>query len=192
MGIKTDWEIVHYCRRYGKRYFDTIVRRYFPLVLNICYRFLGDAETAEDAAQDIFLKAYEGLGSAQDRGQPFRNWLCRIASNHCRNLLKRTRRGWEIVNSGQADFWYENSPFEVPGNPGLERREEIKLVNRALSAVPFKERAVLVLHSIAELGVPEIAEILHKPEYTIRRRLRKAKERLKKCVLHFSLADNER
>jgi RNA polymerase sigma-70 factor (ECF subfamily) len=70
--------------------FTQLVEAYQTPVYNLCYRMLGEAELAEDAAQETFLKAYQNL-NRYDRERSFATWLLSIAAHHCIDKLRRRR-----------------------------------------------------------------------------------------------------
>src|SRR5512136_1470348 len=73
--------------------FANLVSRYQRQVYNLSYRMLGNPEDAEDAAQEVFLRAYTALPSFE-LGRKFSSWLLSIASNLCIDILRRRRFAW--------------------------------------------------------------------------------------------------
>ena len=70
--------------------FDTLMRQHQGRVLAVCQRMLGNRAEAEDATQEVFVKAYHQAGRLEPRGQVY-TWLYRVAMNHCLNQLRRRR-----------------------------------------------------------------------------------------------------
>ena len=89
MENKDDWQIVQACKT-DKKQFDHLVKRHYELVVNISFRILLSSEKAKDAAQEIFLKAYQWIDKLKE-DQPFKHWLCKITSNHCINLYNKNQ-----------------------------------------------------------------------------------------------------
>src|SRR5215212_4654674 len=85
--------------------FAQLVEAYKSPVYNLAYRMLGNAAEAEDAAQEVFLRAYMKLAS-YDRARKFSTWLLAITSNYCIDLLRR-RRGTQI-NLDDIEFVVES------------------------------------------------------------------------------------
>jgi RNA polymerase sigma-70 factor (ECF subfamily) len=177
-----DWELVELCLQDKNRHIPELIRRHYEFVVNLCYRFLLDTDLAREAAQDVFVRVYDNIEKIAHKKRPFAHWLCRVTANHCRNLGKRERRGKVIIENGKVDFWYEGSPFAPPDHLSSERRKTVEMVNGALAHLPVDERIVLVLREVAELDVGEIAKIQHAPAYTIRRRLHRAKDRVRRYI----------
>src|SRR4051812_10896837 len=82
----TDDQLVSACRDGRRDAFDVIVERHRRNIYQVCYRFVGNHEDASDLAQDVFLRAYRGLGKFKQRSS-LATWLYRIAVNVCLNRL---------------------------------------------------------------------------------------------------------
>src|ERR671938_2071240 len=92
--------------------FGRLMHRYAGAVYNLAYRMLGDAQDAEDASQEIFLRAYTRLASF-DRERRFSTWLLSIGSNYCFDRLRRRRFAWVTL---------EDAAFALPSQErGPER-----------------------------------------------------------------------
>src|ERR671933_381080 len=81
--------------------FNALVRLYEGRIYNLCYRMLGDADSAADAAQDAFLSAFRNLRSF--RGGSFRSWMLRIATNTCYDALRARKRRNAISLDMESD-----------------------------------------------------------------------------------------
>src|ERR671929_1276874 len=81
--------------------FNELVRLFEGRVYNLCYRMLGDAESAADAAQDAFLSAFRNLRSF--RGGSFRSWMLRIATNTCYDALRARKRRPSVSLDSETD-----------------------------------------------------------------------------------------
>jgi RNA polymerase sigma-70 factor (ECF subfamily) len=171
-------ELIRLCKEGDRRAFGDLVRRYYGLIVNICYRILQDSSMAADAAQDSFVKAYESIKSFEHKGIPFKNWLCRIAANVSKNMYRRNKLEAKIFQNQDYDFLETSSPFEAEADQILERREQIEMVNKALKKVKLSNRIAFILFEITELSVKDIAVILHLPEFSVRRRIVKAREQI--------------
>src|SRR5437764_3167310 len=81
--------------------FNALVRLYEGRVYNLCYRMLGDADSAADAAQDAFFSAFRNLRGF--RGGSFRSWMLRIATNTCYDALRARKRRPSVSLDAAAD-----------------------------------------------------------------------------------------
>ena len=151
--------------------FDALVVRYQRRVLNTCWRYVGDAEAAADAAQNVFVKAWLGLGKFRGRAT-FSSWLYRIAVNECLNMkAKRARRRAEPLDELTPD------PAADPEQQRVEA-DVSRLVRAALDALPPKQRVALILSKYEGLSYREIAAALETSVPAVESLLFRAKQNL--------------
>jgi len=151
-----------------------------PAALSDCFRdhgariwrlargMLGQSADADDATQEIFLRAREKAASFDGRGA-FGAWLRRLAVNHCLNRLSERRRRDLRIESDAPDT------VALDSTPAIETREALE---QALARLPVDQRTVLVLRELDGLSYREIAETLELPIGTVMSRLARARERL--------------
>jgi RNA polymerase sigma-70 factor (ECF subfamily) len=153
--------------------FGQLMHRYTGAVYSLAYRMLGNPQDAEDAVQEIFLRAYTRLESF-DRTRKFSTWLLSIASNYCIDRLRRRRFNWLTLDD--VAFWLESE------RPGPERnalvREQQRIVQEALQRLPETYRLVTVLRYLHDLSYDEIAQVTGLTESTIKTRLHRARHML--------------
>lgn len=167
-------DLIAQARRGDKRAFGELVRRHRKGVVNVVQWMCGDANMAEDAAQEAFVRAWQHLPSYRPRS-PFRNWLYRIATNAARDSLRRER---EMVDIDALDL-----PSSDPGSRAIvEREERAEQVRGAVLALPPASRAVLVLREYEGLSYREIADTLGIPIGTVMSRLNYARNRLREAL----------
>lgn len=153
--------------------FGQLMHRYAGAVYNLAYRMLGNAEDAEDASQEIFLRAYTRLTSF-DRERRFSTWLLSIGSNYCIDRLRRRRFAWLTL---------DDAAYALPSSqPGPERsaldHEQRVIVQQALQKLPEAYRLVMVLRYWQDLSYDEIATATGLTESTIKTRLHRARHML--------------
>lgn len=153
--------------------FNGLVERYAGAVYNHAYRMLNNRQDAEDAVQEIFLRAYTRLESF-DQTRRFITWLLTIAANYCIDRLRRQRGSWQTLDD--VAFWLPST------RPGPERlaieRERRELVQQALQQLPEGYRLVAVLRYWHDLSYQEIAETAGLTEATVKTRLHRARKML--------------
>jgi RNA polymerase sigma-70 factor (ECF subfamily) len=157
--------------------FGQLMHRYAGAVYNLAYRMLGSAEDAEDASQEIFLRAYTRLASF-DRQRRFSTWLLSIGSNYCIDRLRRRRFAWMTL---------DDAAFALPSQErGPERtaivHEQQAIVQRALQKLPENYRTVTVLRYWNDLSYEEIAKVTGLTESTIKTRLHRARHMLAEAL----------
>ncbi len=176
-----DAELVQRCWEGDQDAFRELVLRYEKMVYNLAYRMLRDREDARDAAQEIFLSVFRSL--PYFRGDcAFRTWLYRVASNECISKSKRRSRR---RSSEKAINWEERQAMEARIGERLsmataEQEERDHLLHQAIDGLPEKYRIVVVLHYLEGLAYEEIAEVLFVPLGTVKTRLFRAKDLLRK------------
>ena len=134
--------------------FDVIVERHRRTVYSVCYRFTGNHEDASDLAQDVFVRAWRGLGRFKGQSA-FTTWLYRIAVNVCLNRVSAKTVTLEPLQSDR----FVDTHAEDPG-AGLLELERAAAVRHAIATLPRKQRATLILRAYHELSHKQIAEIL--------------------------------
>jgi RNA polymerase sigma-70 factor (ECF subfamily) len=150
----TDAQLVEACRRGDRAAFDVIVERHRRTVYQLCYRFAGNHEDASDLSQDVFLRAYRGLHSFRG-GSSLATWLYRIGVNACLNRVSVKKPITEDLDARQHVDTRTESPSER-----VLREERGARVREAITQLPPKQRATLVLRMYQELSHEEIADVL--------------------------------
>ncbi len=159
--------------------FAGIVERYTPLLYSLAFRTLGRGEEAEEAVQEIFLRAFRALPRFRlDRR--FHPWLYTIALNYLRTVARRQRRrrGLRLVRLGEE--------LEAVADPGpqptaaLELEDGERLAQEALAGLPPLYREVFLLREVEGLSVHDTADTLGIPEGTVKIRLHRARRELAK------------
>lgn len=149
---------------------EELIDQFGDDILRLCIAYLGDRQLAEDAFQETFIKAWKHLPSF--RGEcSLKTWLCRIAVNTCRDLL---RSGW-------FRMWRRSQPVEqLLELQAADEPEKNAAVRDAVLALPGKYREVVVLYYNRNMKLKEMAEALNLPIHTVSTRLRRARGLLEK------------
>lgn len=176
-GTETELDLIALARQGDRRAFGELVRRHRAGVINVVYRMCGDANLAEDAAQEAFIRAWQHLHNYQPRS-PFRNWVYRIATNVALDVLRRERETVDIDG-----LPLEASDEEPEAN--VEGEERSERVRQAVLALPPASQTVLVLREYEGLSYQEIADTLNIPMGTVMSRLNYARDRLRKSLAPY-------
>lgn len=153
--------------------FGQLMHQYAGAVYNLAYRMLGNAQDAEDAAQEIFLRAYTRLESF-DQTRRFSTWLLSIGSNYCIDRLRRRRFAWLTLDD--VAFWLPSND-RTPEHSALDSDQQAT-VQRALQRLPENYRLVTVLRYWHDMSYGEIAQTTGLTESTIKTRLHRARHML--------------
>jgi len=165
--------------------FNGLMRLYEGRVYNVCYRMLGDADSAADAAQDAFLSAFRNLRSF--RGGSFRSWMLRIATNTCYDVLRARKRRPAVSLDADGDDEDDSSSLQIadaaesPDDFAL-RRELAAAIQHGLAALPEEQRIILILSDIQGLAYEEIAQITSTNLGTVKSRLSRGRARLREVL----------
>jgi RNA polymerase sigma-70 factor (ECF subfamily) len=165
--------------------FAELVTRYQSQIVNYVCRMLGNYEDAVDLSQDVFLKAYSALGSYKPQ-YPFAAWLFRIARNAAIDEIRKRRL---VTVSLDAPVELEDGSVgrEVE-SPGLDPEdaylgvEFADRVSAAIDELPEKYREAIILRHAADLSYDEIAEALELPLGTVKTRIFRARDALRRSL----------
>jgi RNA polymerase sigma-70 factor (ECF subfamily) len=162
--------------------FGELVRRYQDRLFNTVYRFLENADDAQDVVQEAFLSAYQSLDGFKGDSQFF-TWLYRIAVNTAISHRRKRRITLRIENRNGEESLDPADPSESnrPGH-AIEQDEEAVRVHRALSRLSEEHRMVLVMKDMEGQKYEAMAEILGVPIGTIRSRLHRARTELRELL----------
>ena len=158
----------------GPPEFAELYAAHSKFVYYLALRLLGDPTQAEDAAHDVFLKAFHHLH--QFRGDSgMRTWLYRITVNHCQNCLRR----WQHRNvlSNADEYIWENTPSQEE-NPlrVLEIKELGQRIQKTLDRLPEEYRVLLLLVADEQLSYDEMAELTDQSTDAVRGKLHRARK----------------
>jgi RNA polymerase sigma-70 factor (ECF subfamily) len=154
--------------------FEAIVRKYEDKIYNLCRYMLRDPEDAQDAAQDVFLKAYRALKDFRPDSSLY-PWIYRIAVTTCIDYRRKSRR-----ERSRSEPLNEVLPSAEPFPESLYASKEItEALDLALQKLPEKLRGAIVLREIEELSYEEIAQVLHTSPGTVKSRISRAREQLR-------------
>jgi RNA polymerase sigma-70 factor (ECF subfamily) len=182
-GSAPEHELVADCRTGNPEAFTRLVRLHEGMVVNLAARLLGNLEEGRDVAQEVFLQVFRMLARFEGRST-LRTWIYRITVNQCHNR----RRFWQRRRRDR-ELPLEETALRVPV-PAEQRsaspyeaalqRERARQVQAALSRLRFDQRAVLVLREIEGLSCEEVAAALGLPEGTVKSRLSRAREAMRR------------
>ena len=176
-----DVELIHRVLDGDDTAFTALVKKYQKPVHALVWRKIGDFHVAEEITQDTFLKAYQGLATLK-KPQSFASWLYVIAANHCRTWLRKKRLQTqsleETSRAGLEKATYSEYVIEENERTAVEAQREI--VKKLLAKLQESERTVLTLYYFSEMSSAEIGTFLGVSANTIRSRLRRAQQRLRK------------
>lgn len=131
-----------------------LIARHSPKVLSVCRRMLGDRAAAEDAAQETFLKLWEGAAKWRNGEARLETWLYRVAANACVDRHRSSRRLAPEEAAG------EQIDGAISAEERLSHVDRRRMVERALAGLPEKQRTAMTLRHFQDLSNGEIAETM--------------------------------
>jgi len=159
-------------RRGDQAAFSRLVEAYQRPVYNLCYRMLGNAPEAEDAAQETFVRMYTKLHTYQP-DRKLSSWVLSIASHYCIDRLRRRRGQWLSLDEEPVAA---TLPSQNRGPDELAMRAESRdEVQRLVDMLPAAYRVPLILRYWHDLSYAEIAEVMGLTVQAVKSRLHRAR-----------------
>jgi len=186
----SDLELARTAQGGDESAFEEIMRRYSPRVFRFASKFFRQRSLVEEAAQEVFLKAFTELGSYEGRGS-MEGWLTRITTNTCINMLRKSKRRPELTAADLTDDesdWLDRNLSAA----ALEKFESTQrsivaadLAGRVMDGLSADDQLVLTLVDGEDASVKDVAEMTGWSEskvkvqtFRARRRMRRAVEKL--------------
>lgn len=167
--------------------FGDVVSFYQNKIYQHCFRMLGNAHEAEDMAQEAFIRAYVNIHSFDDR-RKFSTWLYRIATNLTIDRIRKRKPDYfldaEIKGTEGLNMYSQLASEErLPGEE-VEGLELQRYIHHEISQLPPKYRSIIILRYLEEFSLREISEILDIPLGTVKTRIHRGREALRKRLRH--------
>jgi RNA polymerase sigma-70 factor (ECF subfamily) len=156
MTSRSDQELVEDFQRGNESSFNELILRYQERLYWVARRFVQDHDNADDVVQDVFCRAYEGLGKFRGESGIY-TWLYRITVNLALNAVRRQK---------VREFFRIDEILDVKDEHGeqpdehLEKKEQKQLIEQAVAQLPEKQKAVFILRYYDEMPYEEIAKIM--------------------------------
>lgn len=163
--------------------FADIVSLYQHKLYQVCYRMLSNKQEAEDIAQEAFVRAYMNLHTF-DQKRKFSTWLYRIATNLCIDRIRKKKPDYyldaEVAGTEGLDLYSQVAAEDQLPEETLVQMELQERIQYEIGRLPDKYRSVIVLKYIEELSLQEISDILDMPLGTVKTRIHRGREALRK------------
>ncbi len=178
-----DTRLVKLALKGDQRAFAEIVDLYKDKIFHLGYRMLSNRHEAEDVVQETFLRVYKSL-DRYDPKQKFSTWIYRIATNLCIDRLRKRKPSFSL----DAELNDQDSADGYALIPGDERTPESEylltetqqLIHQAIDSLPDKYKTVMILRYLQELSLQEISDVMDMPVTTIKTRVHRGREFLRK------------
>lgn len=164
--------------------FAEIVRRYSPRVFSTASRFFRQRSLVEEAAQEVFLKAFTQLGSFEGRGS-MEGWLTRIATNTCLNMIRGAKRRPELTVSDLSeteDDWIEQQLADSEQASVENNLVAADLADRLLSVLSPEDQQALLMIDGEQASIKEVAEATGWSESKVKVRAFRARKKVREAM----------
>jgi len=184
-GMSPDRErsCVRDAKKGDHRAFSDLVRAHQKRIYHLIYRFCPDHDTADELAQETFVKAYENLHTFREEYR-FGSWISAIASNLAINYLKHQKRQVSMQDYPIDEIVEDTNPSRNPSS-ALSDKELREKLKKEVDNLPPEYKAAFVLRMYEDLSYDEIAKRLKIEVGTVMSRLFRARSRLKKALQEF-------
>jgi RNA polymerase sigma-70 factor (ECF subfamily) len=174
-------------RKGDQRAFAEIVSIYKDKLYHLAYRMTGSRQEAEDVVQETFLRVYKNL-DRYDENQKFSTWIYRIATNLCIDRLRK-RRAVYSLDAESSDHEGLDGYAMLPSDDKTPESELLlsetqRLIHEAMATLPAKYKSVMVLRYLQDLSLQEISDVLNMPVTTVKTRVHRGREFLRKKLEH--------
>ena len=169
---------------------EEIVHRFNRRIYNICYRFAGGADDAEDLTQEVFIKIYRTMASFDAGKASFNTWVTTVARNLLVDHFRKTRNE-RITDSMDAPIGEEDEGrslserIEDKGVSPVEHVEKLQtkqMVHEALQKLSPELREAVILRDLQDMDYREIAAVLKVPEGTVKSRINRGRTELARLL----------
>ncbi len=180
-----DLKIIEFCLLGNTQIFSRLIDNYKNMVYNLAYRMSNNPHEAEDISQETFLRAYQSLAHFNP-SYKFSTWLYQITLNIIRDRFKKKELNYVSLDAPieTDDSKYYPQPADLTNNPEqiIARQEDAQAIQHAIYSLSLKYREVIVLRHLQDLSYIEISNILKLPSGTVKIRLYRAREQLRKIL----------
>lgn len=167
----------------SQKAFAELESRYRSAIFHIVFKIVREKETANDLVQETFMKAFSSLESYRSEYR-FSTWLYKIAANASIDFLRKKRiKALSLdqeIDTGEGKVEIEVADYSYHPETEMVRKQQRFSIEEAIDSLPAKYRDVIVFRHKEDKSYEEIADLLHIPVGTVKARIFRARELLKK------------
>ena len=168
--------------------YDELVRTYNASIFHVAYRMLGETAEASDVVQEIFIKVFRNIGGFKGEAA-LKTWIFRIAFSEILNRLRwwKSRHRSSTLSLDDQPNGHEHYVADSGPTPDevLELKERELAIQQALGRLSSDHRSIIILRDIEGFSYTEIAEVLGVSIGTVKSRLARAREDLKRSLMRY-------
>ncbi len=179
--------LVKLARKGDQGAFAELVDVYKDKIFHLAYRMLSNRHEAEDIVQETFLRVYKNF-HRYDEKQKFSTWIYRIATNLCIDRLRKRKPSY-YLDAEMNDQEGMDGYTLIPGDDRTPETEYLlsetqQTIHQAIEGLPAKYKSVIVLRYLQDLSLQEIGDVLDMPVTTVKTRVHRGREFLRKKLEH--------
>ncbi len=181
--MENDQDLVKRCLAGEDSAWEALLKGYTRKTYNLCYRFTGRTQEAEDLTQEIFIKVFQTLRSYDAAQAAFSTWLNRVSRNHLVDHYRRTKKD-RVTSSLEEETGSvaERPSLEAGAVKRVEARERREWLQRGLDRLSPDLREAIILRDLNDLDYAEIAQVLGVPEGTVKSRINRGRLELARVL----------
>lgn len=168
--LLSEKELIERCMKNERSAQKQLFELYSAKMLGVCYRYVGDYDTANDMLQEGFIKVFYNLDKFRNEAGTFNAWIKTIMINHCLNHLKKEKRVQKIDLEETAEM--------TDNNPDALASMSTDLLMKCIAELPDSFRTILNLHAFEGYSYKEISELLSISEVNIRTQIFRARKQI--------------
>jgi RNA polymerase sigma-70 factor (ECF subfamily) len=185
-----DKELIEQIQSGSRDAFRRLVEQYQPMVFNTCLGFVGNRQSAEDLAQDVFIEVHRSIHKFRGDAK-LSTWLYRISVNKSLNHI-RDHKKHNIVRSLERFFFdekeekldVEDNVYGMADMP-LEQQQHARALHKAINALPDNQQIAFTLHKFDDMSYKEIAEVMDLSLSSVESLIHRAKKNLQKKLVNY-------
>ncbi|KFM94990.1 MAG: RNA polymerase sigma factor SigW [Paenibacillus macerans] len=182
-----DARLVKLARKGDQGAFAELVDLYKDKLFHLGYRMLSNRHEAEDVVQETFLRVHKNWSRYDDK-QKFSTWIYRIATNLCIDRLRKRKPSY-YLDAEMNDQEGMDGYTLIPGDDKTPETEYLlsetqRTIHQAIAGLPAKYKSVIILRYLQEMSLQEISEVLDMPVTTVKTRVHRGREFLRKKLEH--------
>ncbi len=181
--MENDQDLVKRCLAGEDSAWEALLKAHTRKTYNLCYRFTGRTQEAEDLTQEIFIKVFQTLRRYDVAQAAFSTWLNRVSRNHLVDHYRRTKKD-RVTSSFEdgAGGAAERPSLEAGPARRVEARERREWLQQGLDRLSPDLREAVILRDLNDLDYAEIAQVLDVPEGTVKSRINRGRLELARVL----------
>lgn len=186
--METDRELLKRCLAGDNSAWEALLGAHTRKIYNLCYRFTGRPEEAQDLTQEVFIKVFQTLKTFDAAQGAFSTWLNCVARNHLVDHYRRTKKDRATSPLEDELPTIEEKPTsEVQPMAWVEARERKEVLQTALDRLSPDLREAVILRDLQDLDYLEIGQVLGVPEGTVKSRINRGRLELARVLKRMGI-----